>query len=263
MSAFAEVRDLHKTFRRRDGLFGPAAETRALGGVSFEIAAGEILGLVGESGSGKSTIARILLGLTDADEGGFTLGGRVIFGEGATTSKPASRGIQMVFQDPYSSLDPRMTIREIVGEGLQIAGALARKMIDQKVRDHLALVGLDASAMQKFPHQFSGGQRQRICIARALVLEPKMLIADEPVSALDVSVQMQVLNLLLDLRERLGLTILFISHDMAVVDYLCDRMVVLYRGEIVETGATAQVLDAPQHPYTQKLIAARPRMRAV
>ena len=261
MSAFIEVRDLRKAFRRRSGLFGPSSETRALGGVSFDIRKGEILGLVGESGSGKSTIAKVLLGLLDPDAGSFSVGGERMFG-GAEPAVPAvRRGIQMVFQDPYSSLDPRMKVRAIVGEGLDIARALPRAAIDQRVAEHLALVGLDASAMRKYPHQFSGGQRQRICIARALILEPRVLIADEPVSALDVSVQMQVLNLLLDLRDKFQLTMLFVSHDMAVIDYLCDRVIVLYRGEVVETGETTQVLDAPQHPYTQKLIAARPGMR--
>jgi ABC-type glutathione transport system ATPase component len=262
MSApFVDVRGVSKAFRRRTGLIGPETMTQALNDVSFAIERGEILGMVGESGSGKSTAAKILLGLLEADSGAMTVDGARMFGDGAPSAPSARRGVQMVFQDPYSSLNPRMRVRDAVGEGLLIAGKLSRAEIDKRVVESLAVVGLDRGALAKYPHQFSGGQRQRICIARALILEPRLLIADEPVSALDVSVQMQVLNLLLDLREKLGLTMLFISHDMAVIDYLCDRVVVLYRGEIVETGKTAQVLDEPSHPYTRKLIDARPGMR--
>jgi ABC-type glutathione transport system ATPase component len=258
---FVDVRGISKSFRSRSGFVGPETVTQALNDVSFSIERGEILGMVGESGSGKSTAAKILLGLLEADAGAMIVDGERMFGAGAPSVPAARRGVQMVFQDPYSSLNPRMRIRDAVGEGLLIAGKLSRREIDARVAESLAVVGLDSSALSKYPHQFSGGQRQRLCIARALILEPRLLIADEPVSALDVSVQMQVLNLLLDLRDRLGLTMLFISHDMAVIDYLCDRIVVLYRGEIVETGKTAQVLDAPTHPYTRKLIEARPGMR--
>ena len=172
----------------------------------------------------------------------------------------AQRGIQMVFQDPYGSLNPRMMVRDLLSEGLRIRGELSRAEIDDEVRRHLALVGLCTDALTKYPHQFSGGQRQRLCIARAIIVKPKVLIADEAASSLDVSVQMQILNLLLDLRDRIGLGIIFISHDMGVIEYLCDRIAVMYRGRIVEEGAAAAVLDQPRHPYTSHLIAARPRV---
>ena len=169
----------------------------------------------------------------------------------------------MVFQDPFGSLNPRKAVGDIIGEGLRIRGGVSRKAIAEEVVRHLALVGLSGEAMGKYPHQFSGGQRQRICIARAIIMRPKLLIADEAVSALDVSVQMQILNLLLDLRDQLGLTIMFISHDIGVIEYLCDRICVMYQGRIVEQGTTADVIDAAQHPYTAHLIGARPRIAAI
>lgn len=249
-----------KSFWGRAGLFKPRTENRALDDVSVTLREGEILGLVGESGCGKSTFAKVMIGLEQADAGRLELGGRRIFGPGARPLPPAERGIQMVFQDPYGSLNPRMNVRRILGEGLRIRGEHKAAEITAEVRRHLELVGLGPDALDKYPHQFSGGQRQRLCIARAIITQPRLLIADEAASALDVSVQMQILNLLLDLRDRMGLAIIFISHDMAVIEYLCDRIAVMYRGRIVEKGRSDDILDHPRHPYTARLIAARPRV---
>lgn len=255
-----EAVGISKSFWRRGALFQGRIENRALDNVSLDISAGEILGLVGESGCGKSTFAKVLLGLEASDAGSLAIGGVGIFGPNQRATPAAQRGIQMVFQDPYSSLNPRMTVRDLLSEGLRIRGGLSRTTIADEVRRHLTLVGLGDDALTKYPHQFSGGQRQRLCIARAIIVKPKVLIADEAASSLDVSVQMQILNLLLDLRERIGLGIIFISHDMGVIEYLCDRIAVMYRGRVVEEGPAADILDHPRHPYTNHLIAARPRV---
>ena len=234
------ARDLTRDYELpRAQLFRPAPTFRALAGISLEIAAGESLGIVGESGSGKSTLARIIAGLDQPTSGSIERSGRV----------------QMVFQDPYGSLDPRMRVRRIVAEGLY-AERLGRGEVEQRTAEAVEAVGLGLADLEKYPHQFSGGQRQRIAIARALVARPDLVIADEPVSALDVSVQAQVLNLLADLRRRYGMAYLFISHDLAVVAHLTDRVAVMKDGVIVEEGATAEVLKHPVHPYTRHLLSA-------
>ncbi len=255
-----DARGVSKSFWRRTGLFTKSVENRALDDVSLTVAPGEIVGLVGESGCGKSTLAKVLLGLERADAGSLRVDGRSIFAHGERTVPPSERGIQMIFQDPYGSLNPRMKVGALIGEGLRIQGRLSKAEILEEVRRHIALVGLSEDSINKYAHQFSGGQRQRLCIARAIIMKPSLLIADEAASALDVSVQMQILNLLLDLRDRIGLGVIFISHDMGVIEYLCDRIAVMYRGRVVEEGPADAVLARPRHPYTTHLIAARPRV---
>jgi oligopeptide transport system ATP-binding protein len=219
----------------------------ALKGVSMGVAAGEVLGIVGESGSGKSTLARVLMGLVKPTEGRVEV--------------PSSRlDMQMVFQDPYASLNPRMTIFSVLAEALQTRCAIPTAALAGRIAELMKLVGLDAGAMLKYPHEFSGGQRQRIAIARALAPQPKVLVADEPVSALDVSIQAQILNLLADLRQQLGLTMLFVSHDLHIVRHISDRVLVMQHGEVVESGEAAQVMEAPEAEYTKRLLAATPRI---
>ena len=249
---------IRKAFRRKGGWLKFSNETVALDGVDIAVREGEILGIVGESGCGKSTLARVMVGLADADDGRLSLDDRPLFGPDMAPVPSVKRGIQMVFQDPYASLNPRMRVADVVGEGLAIAG-VARSEIRARVNATLELVGLSAQDAVKYPFQFSGGQRQRICVARALVMEPRLLIADEAVSALDVSVQMQILNLMLDLRRRLDVSIVFITHDIAVVEYLCDRVIVMYAGQVIEQGETAHLIDNPSHDYTRRLIASVPR----
>lgn len=258
-TATMTARGIRKTFHRSNGWFSPASETHALRGVDFDVEPGEIFGIVGESGCGKSTLARVLVGLEEPDDGTLSLGGRQLFGPGIADLPSVQRGIQMVFQDPYASLNPRMRVGEAVAEGLAIANMPASER-DDRVAETLSLVGLSRTDAQKHPFQFSGGQRQRICIARALVMEPEFLVADEAVSALDISVQMQILNMLLDLRDRIGLSIIFITHDISVVEYLCDTVMVMYDGQVVERGRTATVLDHPAHDYTRTLISSVPRL---
>jgi ABC-type glutathione transport system ATPase component len=253
--------NLAKVFDGRVALFGKQRFVQALSNVSFQLGAGEILGVVGESGCGKSTLAKILVGLERPTGGRLEFGGRVLLDvEQGIFVPPAERRIQMVFQDPYGSLDPRMTVERLVGEGLEIAGKLNRSERRERVLEMLSLVGLSRNAAGGYPHQFSGGQRQRIGIARSLVVEPRLMIADEAVSALDVSVQMQILNLFLDIRARLGLSIVFISHNIQVVQYLCDRIVVMRDGAILEAGRTDEIISRPQHRYTASLIEAAPDM---
>lgn len=260
MTAHLAAKGLSKTYRRSRGWFAAPWQTQALVDVSLSLHEGEILGVVGESGSGKSTLAKVLVGLVSPDAGEVVIDGARILGPGIAPVPAAKRGIQMVFQDPFGALDPRMRVRDIVGEGLMIRASARRAQIRAEIRRTLALVGLGEDALDKHAHQFSGGQRQRLSIARAIILEPKVLIADEAVSALDLSVQLQILNLLLDLRERLGLAILFISHDIGVIEYLCDRVMVMYKGSVVEEGETAALVSRPSHPYTKLLLAARPRI---
>jgi len=230
---------------------------RAVDGVDLEIGRGEALAVVGESGSGKSTLALALCGLRPVDNGKIMLNGRTL---PARRSRADQRRIQMVFQDPYSSLNPRLTVGGVLRELLRVHHVVPRKQVDEETRHLLTLVGLDGEALSAYPRQFSGGQRQRIAIARALALRPELLIADEPVSSLDVSVQATILNLLQDLRNDLGLTLLLISHNLAVVRHLCDRVAVMYLGRIVEVAPTEQIFSTPRHPYTRGLLAAIPTL---
>jgi oligopeptide/dipeptide ABC transporter ATP-binding protein len=230
----------------------------AVDGVDLQIGHGEALALVGESGSGKSTLARALTGLLRPQHGEIRLDGRVL---PARRSRADQRKIQMVFQDPYSSLNPRLTVGGMLRELLRVNHVVARDQVDTRCRELLRLVGLGEEALAAHPRQFSGGQRQRVAIARALALAPELLVADEPVSALDVSVQATILNLLQDLRGDLGLTLLLISHNLAVVRHLCDRVAVMYLGRIIEVAPTETLFAAPRHPYTAGLLAAIPRMK--
>ena len=239
----------------RGSLFGArSGAIRAVDGVDLNIAAGETLGLVGESGCGKSTLGRTLIGLVPATQGEIWFDGRRTSELTPRAMRAVRKDMQMIFQDPVSSLNPRMTIRRLVGEGLDIHGLGTRQERGERVREMLERVGLNHEVAERYPHQFSGGQRQRIGIARALVLGPKFVVADEPVSALDVSVQSQILNLLVDLKTELGLTYLFISHNLAVVGYIADRIAVMYLGRIVETGSADDILERPEHPYTVALL---------
>ncbi|WP_125099944.1 ABC transporter ATP-binding protein [Leucobacter chromiireducens] len=250
------VTDLVRTYTRgKTSLFKPAPEVRALKGISFEVPRGGRLGVVGESGSGKSTLLRILAGLDQPTSGSAVVAGNEVAGAKEAQLRELRQQLQIVFQDPMGSLDPRMTVEQIISEPLLVRGrnetAAERTRM---VAEMLEAVGLPASAAERYPHQFSGGQRQRISIARALICRPQVVVADEPVSALDVSVRAQVLNLLADLVDEYGLTLVFVSHDLNVVRHLCDSVIVMQSGEIVEAGPTETVYRAPQHPYTQRLI---------
>lgn len=253
-----DVQGLVKEFPARRGLFGAASTVRAVDDVSFAIEAGETFGLVGESGSGKTTTGRCVLRLIEPTAGSVRFKDLDVLSLGARELRTARRHFQIVFQDPYSSLDPRMRVGAIVEEPLVIhrIGSAAERR--DRVRHLFELVGLDPHAVSKYPHEFSGGQRQRIGLARALALEPSFVVADEPVSALDVSVQAQVVNLLLDLQERLGLTYLFIAHDLRLVEDICSRVAVMYLGKIVEMGETRALFARPAHPYTRALLSAIP-----
>ena len=245
----------------RESLFKPPAKVHALNGVSFSIAPGRSLGIVGESGSGKSTLARLVMALDRPTAGTVELLGRNLHTLPAEELRHARRDFQMVFQDPYGSLDPRQTVERIVTEPLQAQGETSRQDQHDKAAQVLSQVGLRPTDLGKYPHEFSGGQRQRIAIARALITRPRLIVADEPVSALDVSVQAQVLNLMQDLQQQFGITYMLISHDLAVVNHLCDEVVVLYKGLIVERGSPAQLFRNAQHPYTQSLVGAVPQVQ--
>ncbi|MGK5729307.1 dipeptide ABC transporter ATP-binding protein [Streptomyces sp. URMC 124] len=254
----AEVIDLHVEFGGRRGLWGGRGAVRAVRGVGLRIGSGETLGLVGESGSGKSTTARVLAGLQRPTSGTVRFDGRDISRAAVDTRlrRELSRDVQLVFQDPYASLNPRRTVEEIVTTPLRVHTALGREERRARAAELLEQVGLRTAHLGRYPHEFSGGQRQRIGIARALALRPRLVIADEPVSALDVSVQAQVLNLLMDLRDELGLSLLFVSHDLAVVRHFCDRVAVMRAGTVVESGPRDEVFGDPKAPYTRELLAA-------
>jgi len=260
VTALLEVDGLSKSFPIRRGLFARAGgAVRAVADVSFTIGRGEILGLVGESGSGKTTVGRAVLRALTPDSGRIRFDGTDIAGLDAAGLRPFRRRMQLVFQDPFSALNPRLTVAQALAEPLRIHGLAASHAARQdRVAELLAMVGLPAAAMQRYPHAFSGGQRQRIGIARALACAPDFIVADEPVSALDVSIQAQVVNLLADLRARLGLTLLFIAHDIAVVEYIADRIAVMYLGHIVELAESRALCRRPLHPYTAALLSAVP-----
>jgi peptide/nickel transport system ATP-binding protein len=257
-----EARHIVKTFRSGQSAFGGGgSEVRAVNNVSLAIDAGETLGLVGESGSGKSTLGRILLRLVEPDSGELYFDGVDVRGASGIRLREMRSHMQIIFQDPFGSLDPRMTVEQIVCEPLMIRGGFDRRQRWEQAAEMMRAVGLEESALPRYAHEFSGGQRQRIGIARALILRPRFIVADEPVSALDVSVGAQVVNLLKRLQKEFQLTYLFISHSMPIVRYLATRIAVMQRGEIVEVGSSEQITAAPRHPYTQSLVAATPDLR--
>lgn len=254
-----DVRKLKKYFPVKGGLFQrQAGYIKAVDGVDLTVEQGQSFGLVGESGSGKTTVGKTILRLIEPTEGEIIFEGQDLCQLSESEMRHLRAEMQMIFQDPYSSLNPRMTVKRIVGEPLLIHKWGKGRALEDRVRELISLVGLMEDHLFRYPHEFSGGQRQRIGIARALALEPKMLILDEPTSALDVSVQAQVLDLLLDLQKRLNLTYLFISHDLAVIRYICDRVALMYMGKILELAAVEDIFQNPMHPYTQALLSAMP-----
>jgi oligopeptide/dipeptide ABC transporter ATP-binding protein len=256
-----EVKGLKKYFPIKAGVIRKTVgHVKAVDGVSFQIGRGEVLGLVGESGCGKTTIGRTLLRLCEATEGDVRINGRDVFDQKKQALRRMRQDMQIIFQDPYSSLNPRLTVGEIVGEALMEHKIVrTHKEMNDRVTEMLSKCGLNDYHIKRYPHEFSGGQRQRICIARALVLNPRFVVCDEAVSALDVSIQSQIINLLQDLQEEMGLTYLFISHDLGVVRYISDRIAVMYLGKIVELADKHELFDNPMHPYTKALLSAIPK----
>ncbi len=259
MQPLLQVQNLSKHFPAKSGIKsgGAGNVVKAVDGVSFEIAHGEVLGLVGESGSGKSTTGRLILRLLDPTSGSVQFDGKDVFNLTKNEMRELRKQMQIVFQDPYGAFNPRLTVGNIIGEALELRGISGSERA-QEVGKWLEMVQMPASVASRYPHEFSGGQRQRIGIARALAVEPKFIVADEPVSALDVSTQAEIVNLLLDLQKRLDLTMLFISHDLSVVRVLCDRVAVMQNGLLVEVADSAQIFQNPQQQYTRELLAAVP-----
>jgi ABC-type glutathione transport system ATPase component len=259
-----EIRNLTKVFPLGESIFGGGArgQVRAVDDVSLDIRSGETLGLVGESGSGKSTLGRLVLRLIEPTSGEIVFEGCDLLAASHGQMRRLRRDMQIIFQDPFGSLDPRMRVEDVISEPLIIHERMSPSARQIRVAELLRAVGLDQSAMRRFPHEFSGGQRQRIGIARALALRPKFIVADEPVSALDVSVGAQIVNLMAQLQREFGLTYLFISHSMPVVRYLATCIAVMYRGKIVEVGPTEQITERPQHAYTRSLLEATPEVMA-
>lgn len=261
--AVLEVHDLEKSFGVKGGFLKPAGNpVKALRGVSFELGFGETLGLVGESGCGKTTLGRCVLRAIEPSGGSIQFASskgkldlRTLDAKSLRAIRPE---LQMVFQDPYGSLDPRMTIFELVSEPLRVAGEMSRSQMKARVAELMTIVGLNTGYLNRYPHAFSGGQRQRICIARALATNPRLMVCDEAVSALDVSVKAQILNLLSDLQKEYGIAYLFVSHDLSVVRYISHRVAVMYLGQLVELGTTDELFSAPKHPYTEALLSAIP-----
>jgi oligopeptide/dipeptide ABC transporter ATP-binding protein len=261
MGALLEVRNLRKHFPVRAGLLRrPSGAVRAVDGVGFELAAGETLGIVGESGCGKTTLGRVVLRLIEPTTGTIRFAGDDLLALGGDALRRKRREMQLIFQDPFGSLNPRMRVGAIVGEGLEVHGLARGAEQRARVRRVLERVGMRADAVERYPHEFSGGQRQRIGIARALAVEPRLIVADEPVSALDVSIQAQIVNLLQDLQEELGIAYLFIAHDLRVVEHISHRVAIMYLGRIVELADSRELYANPHHPYTRALLSAVPEL---
>ena len=255
-----EIKNLNVTYQTKKGLIGKIQTVHAVNNVSLDIQKGEILAIAGESGCGKSTLAKAIMKLVQSDSGEILLNGDVLNLKHNKDLKKFYQKVQMIFQNPYSSLNPKMKIGEILKEPLIINTDLKKEEITKIVEEKIKKVGLDKSALNLYPHEFSGGQRQRIAIARSLILNPEFIIADEPVSALDVSIQAQIINLLKQLKEDFNLTFLFISHDLSVIKYLSDRIAIMYLGEVVEIGKTEEIFKNPKHPYTKALLSSVPEL---